>query len=62
MLVEKLLSQNKVFVECEILKAKNHKLSKALQNFTNSKNKVNDMLENKHNFQNRKGLGFGIKK
>ena len=41
-----LLSQNKSCAECKILKDKNHELIKALQNFTNTKNRLNSMLDN----------------
>ena len=58
LLLEQLLSQNTPCVECKILKDKNLELIKSFQNFTNSKNTLHAMLENQHNIQNKKGLGF----
>ena len=55
------MPQNKSCVECKILKDKNLELTKSLQNFTNSKNKLDVILENQHSFHNRKGLGFNKK-
>ena len=57
-LVEQLFSQNKLCAECKVLKDKNLELIKSLQNFTNSKNKLDVMLENQHNSHNKKGLSF----
>ena len=61
-LAEKLLTESKCCYECETYKAKNNKLLEALQSFTNSKNKLNDMLNNQHNFYKKYGLGFGKRK
>ena len=58
LLVEQLLSQNKQCAKCRILKDKNLELIKFLQNFTNNKNTLHVILQNQHNFQNKKGLGF----
>ena len=45
-LVERLMIENKRCYECEIYKAINNELAKALQDFTNNKNRLNDMLNN----------------
>ena len=45
-LAEIFFSENKTCYECELYKAKNDKLSRALQNFINCENRLNDMLNN----------------
>ena len=50
MLVERLLIENRHYSKCEACKAKNDKLSRALQSFTNSKNRPNEMLDNQQKF------------
>ena len=62
LLVEQLFSQNKSCAKCKISKDKNLGLTKSFQNFTNSKNKLDVILENQHNFHNRKGSGFNKKR
>ena len=52
------MTQNKPCAECKFLKDKNLELTKSLQGFTNSKNKLHMMLENQHNFHSKKGLDF----
>ena len=44
MLVENFLFKNKIYYDYRSYKAKNGKLSRALQSFINSKNRLNDML------------------
>ena len=45
-LAKRFQTKNKICSKCESYKAKNDELSKALQGFTNSKNGLNDMLNN----------------
>ena len=58
LLVKQLLTQNKPCAKCKILKDKNYKLTKSLQNFTNRKNKLDLILENQYDSHSKKGLGY----
>ena len=58
LLVGQLLTQNKSYAECKILKDKNLELTKSLQNFTNKKNNLSFMLENQQSLHSKKGLSF----
>ena len=50
------MPQSKSCVEFKILKDKNLELTKSLQNFTNNKSRLELILENQQNLNNKKGL------
>ena len=47
---ERLLTENRNCSKYKEFKVKNDELSRALQSFTNHKNKQNDLLDNQQNF------------
>ena len=61
-MIEKLLMESKNCNQCQIHKAKINGLTKALQDFTNSNHRLENILNNKKNFQNKEGVGFGWQK
>ena len=58
LLIEQLLTQNKSFAKCKLLKNKKAKLTNLLQGFTNSKKRLHVMLENQTNLHNKSGLSY----